>query len=160
METTTQRKIKLQKQPNQWSCLPTAFAMVVGMDAIDFIKGLDHDGSDIIHPNLEEPYCRRSFHIQEMIDICWLLGYAVTGIQRKCILEAKENHLFHIPHEDDRFDYYLQFPSVMIGTGYTGIPHAVAWDCSLVLDPNGSAYNLEYFQPTELFLISKINITK
>jgi len=149
---------KLQKQPNSWSCLPTAFAMVLGMDASNFISKLDHDGSDIIHPDLEEPYKRRSFHIQEMIDICWLLGYTVTEIQATPTAEA-QGELFVLPQAKNRLEYYLQFPAVLIGTGYTGIPHAVAWDGSLVCDPNGSSYTLDYFQVDMLFLITKINIT-
>src|ERR1043165_661673 len=63
--------MKLLNSPNRWSCLPTAFAMCLDVEVQDILNWLQHDGSDIIWPELHEPYKRRSFGVSEMIDYCF-----------------------------------------------------------------------------------------
>lgn len=53
-----------QKQPNDWSCLVTAFAMVCDMKVEDLIAKIGHDGSEALFP---PPKVQRGFHIQEII---------------------------------------------------------------------------------------------
>jgi hypothetical protein len=72
--------MEIQVQPNRWSCLPTAFAMVLDIPVSQIFDYLGHNGEAIVWPQLEEPRCRRSFHIQEMIDFCFSKKYSVTGI--------------------------------------------------------------------------------
>lgn len=69
-----------QKNPNAWSCLPTAFAnsLEVSVDAILAVIG--HDGSEITHPGLPDPMRRRGFHPQEFIEMCFRDNLAVIQI--------------------------------------------------------------------------------
>jgi hypothetical protein len=77
--------MKLIRQPNRWSCLPTAFAIALDVSYDSIIKAIGHDGSKKIWPGLPEPRCRRSFHIREMIDVCYDLRYAVIEVDKQPI---------------------------------------------------------------------------
>lgn len=70
--------MKIQKNPNYWSCLPTAFAMVVDKPVTWFI-------GQIGHPGAEEPYeekgLKAGFHEQECIEVMQKLGFACTPIE-------------------------------------------------------------------------------
>lgn len=68
----------LRRNPNGWSCLPTAFAMVMNLEPKVVIWYIGHDGSD-------EPYDREGlkagFHEQECIEVASRFGYACTPIE-------------------------------------------------------------------------------
>lgn len=69
------------KNPNAWSCLPTAFAIALGASVEAVIATVGHDGSEITHAGLPEPMNRRGFHPQEMIKMCLQDGMSVTPIE-------------------------------------------------------------------------------
>ncbi len=69
------------RSPNSWSCLITSFAIVLKCSVAKLVRLVGHDGSKVQWPELKEPNCRRGFHIQEMIDCAWALGYAVTAFE-------------------------------------------------------------------------------
>ena len=73
--------MELKAQRNRWSCLLTAMSMVLDVDEELLISELGHDGSAIIFENLPEPYCRRSFHIQEFVYLCYYRNIALIGIE-------------------------------------------------------------------------------
>ena len=152
--------MNLQRQPTRWSCLPTAFAMVLNLPIEDVILIIGHDGSDILFPNQEEPYCRRSFHIQELIDVSLKHGYSVTEILLNSYLEVMNETVDVQEFGADRIEDYLQnYTGVLIGREGTRIPHAVAWDGIDILDPNGTVYHLDNFNVSVFMLIQKINLT-
>lgn len=155
------RKMELQKQPNDWSCLPTAFAMTLDMPVEQIIEELGHDGSEVIFPNLEDPYSRRSFHPQELLDICILRDYGVIPVEREPSCEV-QGHVYKLSLSKRRLDYYLvnYTNCILIGTSQSGKPHAVAWNGERVFDPNGKIYGITNFCINMLLLIVKINITK
>jgi len=70
--------MKLQKNPNYWSCLPTAFAMATDKPVMWFIQ-------QIGHPGAEEPYdvsgLKAGFHEQECIEVLQKIGLACTPIE-------------------------------------------------------------------------------
>src|SRR5260221_108718 len=96
--------MNLQKQPNRWSCLPTAFAMVLDISVKEVITEIGHDGSEIVYPNLEEPKCRRAFHIQELIDFAISIGVSVVPIEPlpSSYIEIEEPRIitFTLSHEE------------------------------------------------------------
>ncbi len=154
------KDLKVQRQPNEWSCLPTAFAIVLNIPVEEIIKDIGHGGSDIVFPDLEEPYCRRSFHIQELIDICLRRNIGVTAIEHEPVSEAK-GLLYKPPMYSRRMDYYLiNHIGVLTGLSASGNSHAVAWSGEKIFDPNGSTYNIMSFSIDTFFLITKFNITK
>jgi hypothetical protein len=152
--------MKIQIQPNSWSCLPTAFAIILDVDVRSIFDILGHDGSKIIDSTIPEPYGRKSFHYQEMVDYCLLNGYSVTEIQKQPISENKYGLTWPVEVSDERFLYYIHnYRGVLIGKGKSGQSHAVAWSEHTVFDPNGTVYNFNEFQTEEFLIITKINLT-
>jgi hypothetical protein len=154
------RNLKLQKQPNEWSCLPTAFAMVLDIPVAKIFETLDHDGSEVIFPDEPEPYCRRSFHIQEMIDVCMLRNIGVVAVELHPVSEA-QGHQYKVPVSNRRLDYYIvNYNGVLVGVGSSGKPHAVAWNGDKIYDPNGTTYGITDFTIDTFYLTVNFNITK
>ncbi len=147
-----------QKQPNKWSCLPTAFAIVLGEPVDNIIKQIGHDGSEIIRPELGEPQCRKGFHIQECIKVALKYGIGVIHIDRypstivnDTIVDAEYcygNDLDLIIELMEKYD------GVLLGKSFNK-PHAVAWsyDKKLIIDPKtGESYEYKHFY-IETFLM-------
>lgn len=139
----------LQESPNKWSCLPTSFAMALDKEVQQVLSLVGHNGSEIIWPKLKEPYCRRSFHIQEMILISYALGYTCTPFEAIPVskpLGATEPYAIDIATPQGRMnDLLFDNYGVLIGLGKSGLPHAVAWDGYQIFDPNGTIYNISSF---------------
>ncbi len=68
----------LRRNPNGWSCLPTAFAMALDLEPSNVIEQIGHDGS--IEPYKEDGL-KAGFHEQECIEVTQRLGYACTPIE-------------------------------------------------------------------------------
>lgn len=88
------------KNPNAWSCLPTAFAIALGVSVEAVIATVGHDGSEITHAGLPEPLNRRGFHPQEMIKMCLQDDMSVTPIE----LAPQSIASRQIPHSPKVFD--------------------------------------------------------
>lgn len=149
------------KSPNRWSCLPAAFAMALEEPLEKIFDKLGHDGSDVIDESLEEPYKRRCFHIQEMVDFAASVGYLTTEIQLCPILAiGQKNYAIWKPEAcATRFKNYItNFMGVLVGKPIEGRhPHAVYWDRSMVHDPNGSIYDLNRFEARLMFVLNALD---
>jgi hypothetical protein len=144
-----QLNLTLLLQPNAWSCLPTAFAMVLQTTPAAIFEYLEHDGSEIIWPDKPEPLRRRSFHIQEMFDFCiaqYVYPVAIEALP--CIYPGEvcedEKEILEIERVVDIEQYLVRRPGVLVGE-YEGNRHAVAWDGELVFDPTGYKYQINEF---------------
>ena len=137
--------MKLQRAPISNTCLLTAFAMVLGVNAQDLMCSDPHE---VMWPQLEKPQRYRGHHIQEMIDILWDYGYNVTEIQalpRFGQLGCTETYLlFDNDMAMERIQRYM--------TGSVGVitspTHAVAWDGKMIYDPKGTMYPIEEYTDT------------
>lgn len=146
--------MRLQKQPSAWSCLPTAFAMAADIPVQAMLIWIGHDGSEIVRPEEPERYCRRAFHIQEMIDVMFINHYAVIPFEAQPILSIGRG-------EDVKVDFPIGLVDrlamlvdkevgVFTGQSMKGNPHAVAWDGFRIYDPKGeilpiSEFNIQTF---------------
>lgn len=137
--------------PNRWSCLPASFAMILDITFETMIRHIGHDGSDIVHPDLPEPLCRRTFHIDECTLVAVMLGHSITTLHFMPQLTTDGKHMIDIPMDTE---YLLRFPGVLSGRGET-MGHAVAWDGCIVHDPSRGVYRLgaEPFDPHTLYAI-------
>lgn len=150
-----------QNQPNRWSCLPTAFAIVCDVPVSVFIDMVGHDGSEIIWPELPEPFKRRSFNVQEMIDPCLNMGLAPIRIET-------------YPHSYPRIDlekgykldgrqrlthYVGKYDGVMIGEFIRGKPHAAAWNHAeqRIYNTNNLVTMLENFHLEEFWMVMELD---
>lgn len=142
--------MKLQHQPNSWSCLPSAFAIVLDRKVQDVVEAVGHDGSNIVFQDLPDPQRRRSFHIQEVLIACLKLGHVFLPIYQQLTITPNGLQKFSWICQE-----YDEFVSTHIGvfTGLTsgGRRHAVAWDGQEVYDPVGVRYNLSGFYPNTFY---------
>ena len=140
--------MRLQTKPNPWSCVGSAFAMVLDIFTADFFGLVGHDGSQIAFPMVPDPMARRGLHIQECIATCVKLGYAVTPVELFPVIRATP------PHEEDivvlfgddeaanwhRFEETIKTSTgVLEGIGRRCL-HAVAYDRGTIFDPDGDQY--------------------
>jgi hypothetical protein len=151
--------MELLLQSDEWSCLPTAFAMTLGILPKEIYEFIGHDGSEVIWPELDEPYCRRSFSIEEMLDYCIAtVYYPVQLSPNPAYCPEQTDRLFQPFLEPEaRFAHYLEVkPAVLLGIGKdSGHPHAVAW-ChkeQLIFDPSGEKYSIDRFEVESGFFI-------
>jgi hypothetical protein len=160
-----------QLQPNRWSCVVTSFAMALGIKVDDLIKSVGHDGSEIVSPD-QGPAGRRGFHVQECIEIAWLMGFAATEIELFPVSQLVNGHtkmiLFppdaaNLDGNWDRFrSHVLSSRGVILGRG-PNHGHAVAYENGLVSDPGGTQYHFtqgaceqRHFYCTSLWRLDRI----
>lgn len=125
--------------------------MALGVTVEFVVDSLGHDGSEVVWPALPEPYCRRAFHIQELVFLAWQLGYTATPFeacptsQGRADVEPIVLQMRTTPHE--RMSLVMESqPGVMVGETLQGQPHAVAWDGVDCHDPNGTTYGPQGFR--------------
>ncbi len=145
--------LKYQRQPNRWSCLPTAFAMCLNMDVEDIINQIGHDGSEVIMPWKPEPLKRRGFHPQELYKICYSCNMAVIPFEIEPVLFDGET--CNAIGSDANFINQLLKSNIGVICGVHNItPHAVAWDSKMILDPkNELIYSIDEFTIETLHLL-------
>lgn len=127
--------MKLLVTPNRWSCMLTSFAMVLDLSVKELTDELGHDGSVIIFPELPEPECRRTFHVQEFIVPCHKRGYALVSIEASPVLAA--NYAWYrLPVSCNYETFMASYKGVVVGKA-TNHMHACAWDGHDLHDPEG-----------------------
>lgn len=136
-----------QKNPNAWSCLPTAFANALELQLDAVIALLGHDGSEITHPGLPDPLCRRGFHPQEFVELCLRDNLAMIQIDsHPSAMPSQQGHspaLFPTICEEDhweRFERHLfNSEGVIDCRTRVGIGHALSYvghsDYATIADP-------------------------
>lgn len=128
----------INKSPNSWSCLPTAFANCIGIYLDDFLINIGHDGSEKIWPDLVDPFSRRSFHLNECLYACVNLRVPFVPIARKALSRNDLNKKI-LEIEMGGFDTLMsKFDGVLVGQTPKGMFHAVALLGDKIIDSNGS----------------------
>lgn len=151
------------KSPNRWSCLPTSFAMVLGVDLEKLITEIGHDGSEIIFPDLQEPLRRRAFHIQELIDCAIARGIMVTPIEALPVQGPSASHTFEFAEEQSSqrlTNYLVNYSGVLTGLSQSGNPHAVAWfgiDDKIIDPKDGMPHPLAAFSIQTFWLCRRLD---
>ena len=126
-----------QIQPNRWSCLPTSFANMLRVDIKDIFEHIQHDGSQILWPDLPEPWNRRSFHLQEMVNFCMSENYSVTTVTPKLGIVSRDVCDVRLIDNEDKFNYYIDYYNgVLTGETSANLPHAVTWRGQRTIDPS------------------------
>lgn len=147
-----------QRQPNRWTCLPTSFAMACDVPLEHFLSLIGHDGSEIQWPALQEPLCRRAFHVQECIWAASLCGYTVTPYECDPQLAPCQHATVLRVEPWWRIDTIIKGFGVITGEVKRG-RHAVAFDFGIIYDPNGvsAPYNPDYLKPETIFRFDLIS---
>lgn len=132
---------------NFWNCTLAAAAMVTGKSLEELIELIGHDGSEIIHPELNPPGNRKGFHMQEIIDACLELGWAIVPIEAIPAQTATGVDCYTLEskrfknHEDRFLHHLLGSKGILLGAT-KGYWHAVAWNGKKIFDPRGKKYTL------------------
>lgn len=143
-----------QVQPSRWSCLPTAFAILLSIDVQEIFDYIGHDGSEIIWSELKDPFKRRSFHIEELRRFCFARGIVLHEVD--CEPAITVDYALPVDLEvvdQDKISKILHNHEAVF-TGFAGKKHrhAVAWDGKQIIDPNGTKYGLEDFGIETIYL--------
>jgi hypothetical protein len=108
------------------------------MPVAEFISKIGHDGSRIVWPELPEPNCRRSFHLQECIDCLIDLGYSLTEIERRPLLAGGMTIEPICPYDDPegRYDkYFKNKTGIVFITTFSRKRHVFANCQGVLYDP-------------------------
>jgi len=139
--------MKLQVQPNAWSCFPTAFAIIADVPIQQVFKTLGTDGSNIVFPELPAPINRRGFGVNEVIGFMVAMHWSVTplGLAYEQCSRDYPNSMYtyrlSMPFIRGLMDEY---DGVITGHLPSGYGHAVAWNHEerLAYNPRGSVEDL------------------
>ena len=109
------------KQPNAWSCLPTAASILTGIPFDDIVKRIGHDGSRVVAPEKPDPWCREAFEPCELTKALLYHGWTTTH--------------FHALLERSRYPTIEEWVFLLDGYGWPVIitvekpmgMHAIAW---------------------------------
>lgn len=146
--------MQYQRSPNRWSCLATAFAMACRTNVNVFMSLVGHDGSDIMFPDLDDPLCRRSFHIQECIWAAMDCGFRPVEHQFKPRAGVSETRSYTLDYTDRIREHMNGNCGVLLGMGVK-YPHAAAWNGTEILDPSIGVYDFgnQFFRPNTFISI-------
>lgn len=64
-----------------WSCYLDAVVKLTGIDEKELLVDIGHDGSEVIWPEREPPYCYRGFNPNHMAMVLLRYGWAVVSVQ-------------------------------------------------------------------------------
>lgn len=140
------------------NCLVKSLAAITEFSVPEIMAELGHDGSEIIWHDLPEPYCRRGFHIQELITFCLKFGYTLTPIEP---IPACINKLTSKPFvlKDREAIFEATLPGnigILTGETLKGISHAVAWDGHKIYDSNKQITSLDDFKIQCFWMLNRI----
>lgn len=125
--------------------------MLLDVEPREVIACVGHDGSEIFWPELEEPRCRRGFHLQEIVDVL-INDYLILPvlIEAEPLIDPDGDGVIHtFEAAADRFNCYLsQHKGILLGRSKANYTHAVAWDKERIYDPCGG--RADGFQPDAL----------
>lgn len=150
--------IHVEKQ-HVWQCMPAAVACSLEVPFQKVIDAIGHDGSEINNQGLREPFCRRGFHPEEIMDAAIELGFVSTTVQycpklaQYCSVE--EFPIWSHQANKKRFLHYLNTTTGIV-MGYRDIPfggHAWSYSKGERIDPDstGEIKSVEDFFQTEFF---------
>lgn len=151
-----------QVQPNNWSCLPTAFSTVTGIPLSNLLDEIGHDGSEIVFPNSPDPLSRKAFHPQECLIAIYKIYLKNPELQKRYFSLISNELVCHNPDSDDLyikeypqelFNLFLQNHNGVIIGEIHGKMHAAAWDRvrQAALDPNGFIYPISKYTIHHLY---------
>ena len=130
--------------------MATAFAMALGIEVSKLIDSIGHDGSEIVEADLELEPLRRGFSAQECIEIALVMGFACTQVELlpALIYPSGQKRVITFPHNGGDFhgnwerfrSHVASSRGVIAGTGKRH-GHAVAYEFSTVLDPDGRPFH-------------------
>jgi hypothetical protein len=155
--------MNLLTKPQRWMCAVTSFAMALNLTVEELCQQIGHDGSQIVN-EMAEPWNRRGFATEELIEAALALGYSATPVHvTPYIVEPAEYKPIPIFEDSEsRFLRHLNTSlGVVEGQGRKH-PHMVAYDHGRIYDCDKGIYPFSFdtcdqftFHPMRLWRIDK-----
>lgn len=147
----------LIQKAGEHNCLVYSMSMLLGLSVEELEARLGNKGNEKVWPELPEPHCYRNYHILELIDIAYSMKLAMICYYKEIFLSPT------LPYTGAQIPIKLTYTHVhellantdaLLVTGN----HALAWNGTYVLDPNGIMKSLSdvYDNLTMFFLIRKM----
>lgn len=117
--------------------------MVLNLRVEKLLEQLGHDGSEVLWPDLRDPFRRRGHHIEEIQYVAWRMGaFFVPFVPRwEYNPDAAPDRRFVAYDRAEACRQVMwRTDGIMVGQYKRGSPHAVAWDSKerLIYDPEGN----------------------
>lgn len=80
--------IAMQRQPNLWTCYPTAVSFLTGIPMPELMKAIGHDGSKVVKAS--QDWMHEAFIYDEMAFALLRKGWALVKISASCVNENGE----------------------------------------------------------------------
>lgn len=142
---------------NKPQCLLYSAAMVLDVDVDEITTHIGHDGLEIVDDKLEAPFCYRGVHPQEICDFAWSMLRNFQLIQAMPVLKCQTSETkteVYPESAGERFFRYVEGKHAIItGINKQGNKHAVAYDGQMILDPNGTTYEIGEFGISEAWVL-------
>jgi hypothetical protein len=117
--------------------------MACNVSVEKILELIGHLGSEIEWPELQEPFCRRTFHTQECIWAAHKLGFSVTPFELIPQLAADPEHIITIPRNFDIIELLKGWGVITGVVKASQKRHAIAYCESDGYDPNGILIDIE-----------------
>jgi hypothetical protein len=110
------------------NCLLKAFSFVSKVSESKFVELLEHDGTQILWPQLDPPYCYRSFQIEEFIYCLDALDITTSLFNKKLIYAPQDVESYLHVDFTDLFNLQVKNSSgVLLGHwAHSRVPHGIA----------------------------------
>lgn len=145
--------MNLITQPNNYSCLPTSYAMVTNTTPEYYFKEIGHDGSGICFPGAPAPFHCRCFSTPECAAVAYKLGFYTYEIPNG----YNHGSLIINPDNSKIYRYMAKHVGIILGKHvYSETAHAMAWDRFEVFDPNGFKACKEHYKIDAFIIIGEI----
>lgn len=132
--------MNLVRQPNNWTCNPCAFAMVLGMTLEEMLREVGHDGSRVVNPAHDFPRNLEGFNDFQMHYVAFKKGYGTITFLARPGVDSPEGPIDISGNywSFDEFSEWMMGKQGVIGVQskrFKNCSHAVAWDGEKILDP-------------------------
>ena len=128
------------RQPNDFTCHPSAFAMALGITLDRMLELIGHDGSRVMKASMPFPRKLEAFHTDQIMYVALQLGFACLCFLRRPGMESDEGYV-DISGNYWGYDEFLEWLKDKHGVlgvkskKFESCWHSVAWDGKIVYDP-------------------------
>lgn len=148
--------MRLQNQPNPWTCTITSAAIVIDHPVSDLIELAGHSG-DLVLETESPPYDRPGHAHSEVADILYELGYHTMFIEADPQFLMPSGKAYRLYNDDDfcreRIIDYIKNHNGILSGSFDGKPHSVAVVDKTIYDPRGQEYSFLNGQVFDLYNI-------
>lgn len=102
-----------------WSCYLDAIVKATGLNEQELLVDIGHDGSEVIYPYLDSPYCYKGFCPDHLALILLRHGWGVVSIKVPIQYRDTEGKVFNPPEAINWRDEVIgQYPVILLSSNH------------------------------------------